>query len=177
MFSSSQSNSIPLATAYICIATYIRSEFPLTRFACASEVVRPPLIDPAVVSGDATHGSARHCSSGLPAISGPGQKTSLPAISRVPTVHTDLSHRLTQGGFLGLPVLSPTLLPGGLDAASSLLSQHPAARKPYLDCNIFAREKCVRYCDRQQRCSRLFQVARKRPTDEMDRVARTDVAT
>jgi hypothetical protein len=41
--------------------------------ACASDVVRPPLIDPAVVFGHAAHGSAGHCASGLPAISGPGQ--------------------------------------------------------------------------------------------------------
>src|ERR1700738_671505 len=49
LFSSSQSNSIPLATAQYCIATYIRSGLAPTRFTCASDVVRPPLIYPAVV--------------------------------------------------------------------------------------------------------------------------------
>ena len=53
------------------------------------------------------------------------------------------------------------------------LPQHPAAWKLYLSCNIFAEEKCVtlssvRYWDRKQRCARLFQVARKRTTVEME---------
>jgi hypothetical protein len=56
-------------------------------------------------------------------------------------------------------------------AASSL--KPPAAWKLYLSCNIFAEEKRVivsrvRQRDPKQGCARLFQVARKRTTVEME---------
>ena len=45
------------------------------------------------------------------------------------------SHAFTRGGFLGQPVLCPTLLPVGRDAALGLLAQHALARKLYLGIN------------------------------------------
>ncbi len=89
------------------------------------------------------------------------------------TFRSDSSHRFTQGGFLGLPVLCPALFPGGHDAASRRLPQHPAAWDLYLSGKIFVEEKRiilsnVRYWDRKQRNARLFQVARKRTTVEME---------
>jgi hypothetical protein len=51
------------------------------------------------------------------------------------------SHGFTQGGFLGEPVLCPTLLPDGLDAALGVLLQHPRARKLYLSSNILEEEE------------------------------------
>ena len=103
----------------------------------------------------------------------PISQMSFLAIARVLTIRTDSSHGFTQGGFLGLPVLCPTLLPGGHDAALCCLPQHPAAWDLYLSGNIFVEEKrvilsSVGYWDRKQRCARLFQVARKRTTVEME---------
>ncbi len=93
------------------------------------------------------------------------------AIYRVPPIRTRrIGH---QGGFLGLPVLCPLLLPGGLNTALALRTQHPAAWKLCLGCNISLEEKCVtpsgvRVPNGKQRCARLLQVARKRTTIEAE---------
>jgi hypothetical protein len=73
----------------------------------------------------------------------------------------------TQDGFPGQPVLCPTLLPVGHDAAFGCLPQHPAAGGLNLGCNVFAGEErvassCVRQWDRKQWRARLVQVAGKR---------------
>jgi hypothetical protein len=61
-------------------------------------------------------------------------------------IQTDSSQWFTQGGFLGLPVLYPALLPGGHDAALCCVPQHPATWDPNLRCNIFAEVRSTTMC-------------------------------